>query len=231
MRVTWCNEPLGRKRLPQNHGRVVDTARAKGTTEGISTSEALGYRCRHLGDGRVKLRPVVQVCQPKTAERGHWRRSYRLPTFRSCCIDSLQAREAWWTTIDEILQRWFEARSLPKGDHFGIKDLLDVRRSLERRIPRPASRARRASWLKAQHACVVRKRTKQELQRIAEAEAAHRAEVFSVLGLNIHATHFEIKQALQRRKLEILRDHGSLEELRRVQAAAEAALAHRIASM
>ena len=130
-----------------------------------------------------------------------------------------------------MLQGWFAARSLPKGDPFGIDDLHHVRRALAKRIPRPASPARRASWLEAQHACVARKRTTQELQRLAEAEASHREAVFAILGLNLQANPFEIKQALQRKKREILRNHGSLEELRRVQAAAEAALAHRIAGM
>ena len=231
MRVIWRIEPLGHKRMPQSHGRVVDTAKAKVTTEGVPSSEALDFLCHHRGEGRVKLRPVIQVLQPKTAERGYWRRSSRLPTFRSCCIDSLQAREAWWTAIDAILNAWMANHSMPKGDHFGIRDLWDVRRSLAKRIPRPSTPARRASWLKAQHACVARKRTTQDLQRLAEVEAAHREAVFAILGLNIQANPFEIKQALQRKTREILRNHGSLEELRRVQAAADAARAHRIAGM
>jgi hypothetical protein len=231
VRVTWRIEPLGSKRMPQNHGRVVDTAKATGTTEGGPSSEASDFLCRHRGDGRSKIRPVVQVCQPKTAERGTWRRSSRLPTFRLCCIDSLPAREADWDAVDSLLEQWFEARSLPKGDSFGVRDLWSVRRAIAKRIPRPASPARRASWLKAQHACVARKRTTQELQRLAEAEASHREEVFATLGLSPTASSWEIKEGLRRKKLEILRNPGSLEELRRVQAAAEAARAHRIAGM
>ncbi|MBV8608900.1 MAG: hypothetical protein JO034_15755 [Singulisphaera sp.] len=217
--------------MPQNHGRVVDTAKAKGTTEGVPSSEALDFLCRHRGEGRSKIRPVIQVRQPKTAERGRWIRSYRLPTFRSCCLDSLQAREAWWTAIDALLKQWFAKRALPKGDPFGIEDLRAVRRSLARRIPLPASRARRESWYRAQVAYAGRKKAAIEARARAEAEELRVATIFSTLGLDIHATAYEIKRALQQKKLEILRNRGSLADLRRVQAAAEAALAQRIASM
>jgi len=231
VRVAWTVEPLGCKRVPQRHGRVVETARANTLADGGSPREALGFACHHRGEGRVKLRPVIQVCQPRTAERGSWRRSYHLPTFRLCCLNSLPARQAWWDTVEEILQGWFADRSLPKGDSFSVRDLWDVRRALARRIPRPASRARRESWYRAQVAYQNRRRERADVQRREEEEKAHREAVFAILGLNIQANHFEIKQALQRKKREILRDHGSLEELRRVQAAAEEACAFRVSSM